>query len=306
MPKLKVYDTSRKITTQRTLAFAKGVLRTDSQWDVRHENISEYLKEGFPGDLVKGDAIATLGILRGTGLLLKEAVERGIDYYYIDHAYFNSGYKGKGWMRIVKNGHSVTNIKTVTNERWKKFFKSNNNCLPWKHQEECGKKILICPPTHAVSWYKDINHNWGNTIMHRLKEILPEEEHQWIKIRPKPNEPIVDKLGNLIRLEPNYDKVPLEEDLKEARCVIAYNSNVALQATLLGIPVITGDISPCKPISFNIEDFRQRPRGYVEPFCIEPPNRSALLYWLSNNQWKHREIEDGTAWQMLKENYNGA
>ena len=27
MPKLKVYDTSRKITTQRTLAFAKGVLK---------------------------------------------------------------------------------------------------------------------------------------------------------------------------------------------------------------------------------------------------------------------------------------
>ena len=35
------------------------------------------------------DAIATLGILRGTGLALQSAAAAGIDRYYIDHAYFN-------------------------------------------------------------------------------------------------------------------------------------------------------------------------------------------------------------------------
>ena len=36
-------------------------------------------------------------------------------------------------------------------------------------------------------------------------------------------------------------KTSLEEDLISSYCVIAYNSNVALQATLMGIPVIVGE-----------------------------------------------------------------
>ena len=66
-----------------------------------------------------------------------------------------------------------------------------------------------------------------------------------------------------MKLEPNENNTSLEEDLKNCHCVIAYNSNVALQATLTGIPAIVGDISPCKPISYNLNDFKREHRDLI-------------------------------------------
>ena len=67
----------------------------------------------------------------------------------------------------------------------------------------------------------------------------------------------------------------------------------------MGIPVIVGDISPCKPISYNLDDLKEQ-RDLIDHFNKEPKNRMNLLYWLANNQWKLSEINDGTAWKMLQ------
>ena len=55
------------------LAFAKGIILSDKTWDTKVVPLKDFLSNGFPDDLNKGDAIATWGILRGTGLLLNEA-----------------------------------------------------------------------------------------------------------------------------------------------------------------------------------------------------------------------------------------
>jgi len=87
MPRLFVYDTGRPKTTRFTIAFARGVIRQGHKapnraWEVKHMPIQQYLSEGLPKNIVPGkDAVATLGILRGTGLLLQEAKQQGIDYY---------------------------------------------------------------------------------------------------------------------------------------------------------------------------------------------------------------------------------
>ena len=72
MPKLYVYDTSRKITTNITIAFARGVIRYNNSHNgplqVKHMTIESFISNGFPPNLKPGvDAVATLGILRGTG-----------------------------------------------------------------------------------------------------------------------------------------------------------------------------------------------------------------------------------------------
>ena len=303
MPKLEVYVISKR-TLERVLAFAKGVISSDSSWDTKVVPLKHYLNDGFSLNLKKGDAIATWGILRGAGMLLHEAKKRGVDFYYIDHSYFKSSNKNEEWYRIVKNNHSCTSLKLVDKNRWLNYFQSKNNIMPWKKQADCGPNILVCPPTHAVSWFQNLNYNWCDHVISKLKEYLPVSKHNFIKIRLKPNEPVVDNVGNFIKLEPNHNDISLEEDLNNCRCVIAYNSNVALQATLLGIPVITGDISPCKPISFKLDDFNKSEKSLSDLFNKEPKNRLNLLYWLANNQWKLSEIENGTAWKMLKENEN--
>lgn len=310
MPKLYVYDTDRKVTTNFTIAFARGAIRqntlTQGPWEVKHRPISHYREYGMPGDLTPGvDAVATLGILRGTGILLKDARNLGLDYYYMDHAYYKPGYSGKGWMRIVKNGHSCTTLKDQGADRWKGFHKNAGiNKMPWKHNGQRGDSIVVCPPTHAVSWFFDLEHEqWENDIVAKLKEYLPSDQHNRIVVRRKPKEPIVDELGNLVELREYHQSGSIEDMFDDAHCIVAYNSMVALEATLRGIPVITSEHSCCARVSYNLDVFENGP--YPTEFNDEPPTRTMLLHWLARNQWKMAEIESGKAWQMLQENYSG-
>ena len=306
MPKLFVYDTGRSMTTRFTVAFARGVLRQghkapNRSWEVKHMPIQHYIDHGLPHDIVPGkDAVATLGILRGTGMMLKDAKNRGIDYYYMDHAYYNPGYSGKGWMRITKNGHACTTLRPCDSSAYEGFAASQekNIMQPWFGKAK-GNKIIVCPPTHAVQWFFN-EYDWEAKIVEQLKKILPEEDHYRIIVRQKPKEPIVDPKGNLLTLKDNRQSGSLSEDLKQACCVIAYNSMVALEATIQGIPVITSENSCCTHVSFKLEDIKT-----PQVFDREPDNRQAVLNWLACNQFKLASMDDGTAWSRLQENYNG-
>tara|TARA_R110001592_G_scaffold209341_2_gene460550 strand:+ start:1151 stop:2086 length:936 start_codon:yes stop_codon:yes gene_type:complete len=310
MPKLYVYDTSRKITTNITVAFARGVIRYNNsingKWQVKHMPIETYNINGLEPDLEPGvDAVATLGILRGTGKMLKQAKLKGIDYYYMDHAYFNPGYGGKGWMRISKNSHTCISLRDVTKDRWNGFHKNYGyQCNSWKKNSQRGQNILILPPTGAVSWFMDQGpDDWLDEVISKLKQYLPADEHYRIVVRRKPNEPVVDGDGNLLELktyESSASDQPLNQALLDAQCVIAYNSMVALEATLQGIPVITSENSCCVRVSYDLDLYKDQ--VVPEEFNIEPVNRKPLLYWLANNQYKRREIEDGSAWKMIQEN----
>jgi len=291
MPNLVVYDTGRRVTSLLTWAFTKGIMCSRSGWTVSHISIEEYLatKEIPAGT----DAVATLGILRGTGMMLKEAKATGIDYYYMDHAYYNPGYGGKGWMRITKNGHACTTLKDVDGTQFKAY--KNYSIQPWRTNEVRGKKILVLPPTDAVGWFFG-QRDWENYAVKEILKYMPDAE---IVVRHKPNEPIVDERGFLIKQDSKEDtNPPLEQQLEDCFCVVAYNSMVALQATLMGIPVITNGNSCCIRLSFAFIDL-----ATPEKFNQEPRKRNSVIWWLAHNQWKRRMIEDGTAWNKLQENY---
>ena len=113
------------------------------------------------------------GILRGTGHLLKEAASKNLDRYYIDHAYFNAGYKGDFWLRISKNKHTINYLKKYQVLDGKTFSK-DNFIMPWKIFER-GSDILIIPPTNAICWYFNEN-NWEKNLLNFLKESLSAED----------------------------------------------------------------------------------------------------------------------------------
>jgi len=307
-PKNLICYTTEKIGTTKIIQkLAAGVASLGSdKWTARVVNIGDFKSSGHPPDT---DAIATLGILRGTGLALQSAAAAGIDRYYIDHAYFNPGYASKknikkGWMRITKNKHTMNTLPKgeVSSENWKANFKHNNPIHAWKTRLERGDRILVLPPSNAIQWYFNVP-AWEEQVVSHLKRILPMELHKLIKVRRKPKEPIVDKLGNLLRLDTSVedDSVTLEEDLLESNVVVAYNSMVALKATLMGIPVITNQHNCCYPISFKVKDIQ--PDMSNLNFDIEP-NRTKLVRWLSQCQFSNDQIHSGIAWTMLQENNN--
>ena len=299
-PRLFVYSTNRDITTNVVLKFAQGA-SIDKTWEVRFQKVDKFVRSGLDKSLRPGiDAVASLGVLRGTGEMFKSAAKENIDYYYIDHAYFNPGYGNDGWMRIVKNNHSMNYIGNSTGKRYLKFFKDQNSIMPWKTSDHRGDKIVVCPPTNAVSWYAGLTQDWTESVVGQLKNILPENQHHRIVVRLKPNEPLVDDVGNLIGFKQNISNGSLNDDLESAQCVIVYNSMVALTATLKGIPVIVSDYSCCKPIGFAINDILN-----PSNFDNEPADREKLAYWLADNQWNISEIKNGTAWRHLQEIGNG-
>ena len=70
--------------------------------------------------------------------MLKEAKSKGIDYYYMDHAYFKPGYSGKGWMRITKNGHACTILRDIANVSRKGFSKMQD--IIWNSMQKIMKE----------------------------------------------------------------------------------------------------------------------------------------------------------------------
>lgn len=294
--KLVVYGTGRYRTTEIMKDFCTGVNNSGTEWFADFTPITKFLNEGIQSD---ANAIATLGILRGTGLALQHAAKHGIDRYYIDHSYFNPGYDGKCWLRVSKNRHTINYFPNleITNSRWETFFSDTNHLQTWRTRSQRGNNILVLPPTHAVQWYFNAG-DWTSKITDKLKEILPAEQHGLIKVRIKPNEPIVDDKGNLLALDKHKDlnQVPLEKDLEDANIVVAYNSSVALQATMLGIPVITNNHCSVFPVSFTLDDLKQ---GTDNPKFDTEPARVKLVHWLSNCQYNRKEIKEGTMWPHI-------
>ena len=297
LPRLIVYSTNRANTTRITNAFAQGASLVDSKWEVEHCPIDNYKTYGIDKTMIPGtDAVCALGILRGSGMMLKEAARKGIDYFYMDHAYYDPGYDGNGWMRITKNGHSCNTLRTCSPKAFKSFKNIKNNY--WQSNDQRGDKIVICPPTHAVAWYAGLSENWADQVAKQLCKMLPSEEHNRIHIRNKPKDPVVNDNGELLGFKITEQQGSLEQDLIDAHCVIAYNSMVALKATLMGIPVIVSDMSCFKSVSFSLQDFART--GMPKIFDKEPKNRMNMLYWLAKNQWKFCDIASGKAWKELQ------
>ncbi len=119
MKKIIAYKTDVELTGNIINHFSGSINKYIKGWTSTCVHIDEFFKNGIPND---ANAIVTLGILRGTGKLLKEAARIELDRYYIDHAYFEPGYNGKCWLRVSKNKHTINYLKEVSGYRWDKFF----------------------------------------------------------------------------------------------------------------------------------------------------------------------------------------
>ena len=294
MKKVVVYKTDFTPTANILTFFSNSINKYIKGWQSECVHIEDFLEHGIPKDV---NAIATLGILRGTGHLLQEAARQNIDRYYIDHAYFEPGYEGDCWLRISKNKHTMNYIKDISSYRWDRFFSAKNTIMPWKKFEQRGSRILIIPPTNAICWYFN-EYDWEKNILNYLEKILDKATFKNIRIRIKPKEPIVDQNGNYLGLKQNTqaETISLDDDLQNSSLVIAYNSQVALNATLKGIPVIVNNHNSCFSLSFKLSDLEQ---GIDNPVFDAEPDRLGLCKWLSYCQFKLDEIKSGFSWKTV-------
>lgn len=264
-------------------------------------HISTFFEKGLPADTT---AVAMYGILRGTGLLYKEAQKQGIDFYYLDHGYLaRSSHwldflgKKQRWFRVTKNGHAVNTLTAATDNRFRKFFEKDYPLLPWRGG--AGEAIVILPPTPAIKWFFDCQ-DWGQSIVDQIRRVTDMP----IIWREKPNAKNVDQSGSpdgtlsvprppqAERLE--ISKASLQADLDRAAAIVCYNSNVAIDAIQQGIPVYCEDKCAAFPIRCSLDDL-------ANPSALEhEPDRLAWFAHLANNQFSMSELKSGYAFKSLR------
>lgn len=185
------------------------------------------------------------GLLRGNAHILDLAIKNNIPYYYIDHAYFNPGYKQPQWMRVIKNGFMQnTLIPGVKDDRLRKNFTINLKPYNYKDKED----ILVFPPSNTVGRVFN-SMKWEENIVKNISELTDRN----VIVRRKSG-PIMDENLCVVTSKERYTyEDTIEEALDKAYCVVAFNTSIALRALEKGIPVICDRYCPAFPISNELK-----------------------------------------------------
>lgn len=214
-----------------------------------------------PNSLLDGDA-ATYGVLRGCGEIIRQCEWIGRTYYHVDHGYIRRGHYD-GFYRISKNGLQWDGSGHYPVDRWRAL---GVEPLPWKRD---GRSIVVCPLSTAMGEHFGISpHEWLTKVIAEL----PKFTDRPVLIKPKGE-------GNL------------KDSLADAWCVVAHQSNVAVDAILLGIPAIVLGPSAAVPVArTKLGD-------------VENPNyadRGGWLAGLAYHQWTLAEMREGLPWKWLE------
>ena len=222
--------------------------------------------------------IAVFGVLRGTGDLIKNCLSIPQIFYYFDHAYYlgarhsNSQAVNEKIYRIVKNDYNLTYIDQLNEkdkERIEKY-KKHIEIKPWKKE---GRYILVLPPSDFAKTYYHIP-NWEEDTINQLKQYTKKD----IVVRQK-------DLSNLNK--------SLDEQLNDAFACVTFNSTACIDAVLNGVPSFCDGISCGMPVS-------QLDLSQIEN-PVYSDKREKWIDSLLANQFTLTEIENGVAWNRLKD-----
>lgn len=252
-------------------------------WHTGHqinETVSKCLHAGIKGSILKHTSFADnyenspnkfvsigYGILRGTEQVFRENEKAGVDYYEVDRGYINPHHYD-GYYRISRNNLQAEYVDhNYPDDRLNKL---NIKYAEWFDPKG---KVIICPPTDYIEKY------YGMTPGLWLENCIG----------------IMQRYGHKYKIRHKTDTSPIDHDLQGAKLVMTFNSNVAVDATIKGIPVFSSRGITSR---WNNGIFTNMQEDTLEPPKKEDVNK--LLRIISYNQFTLKEIESGFAWAMVK------
>lgn len=243
-------------------AFAEGAEKAGAKVKIIQPDQFSYLLNAF-------DAAAVFGILRGSDRVIRVCQRTGKNLFWIDHAYFcrmdpqHSGFSDNSCYRISLNHHQAIQFRRRPSDRWEKYL-DRVPVLPWRPIDD-SLPYLFCPA--APDWVR-----WHGSAI----PIFEREMRSWVAPYP-------------IRLRGRDATVPLSQDLSSCRGVVAFSSNVAVDALLAGVPVFVSKESVCHEFSRL---------NHLNPWRGD---RSMLLNHLAYSQFSVGEIRSGEALRIILE-----
>jgi len=238
---------------------------------------------------MKADAIVFAGIIRGSGNIFKWCINNKKRFLYLDHAYINRGYNehdpGREWMRITDSGFLWNKMVDQSSARWDEFFSREHQLSPWMVNKS-RPNILVLPPSLSTQALYPDSKEWISLTLKALRE----NTNRNIVIREKPLQVETHSITNqVIRPVKIQHARTIDSELADAYCVVTYNSAVAVQATIMGIPVFTSPNAAAAPMSINLTEIDNPAE----------PQRQRWLDQLVHHQFRTREMLDGTIWDMI-------
>lgn len=221
-----------------------------------------------------------MGIAYGAGHLYKWCLKNNRDFYYIDHAYVLAGYNlSFEWMRITRNEFLYNKTCTSSAERHNRYF-GHIRCKKFRGLK--GKYILASAPSDGVEYVFPGSRSW---FKHNL-DILSKDLGLPVRIRPKRIQVRMDPYGQIREIRKNEVR-PLAMDLADAACIFTYNSNLAVDAAIEGIPVYVNQRNAAWPISQQLGS-------------IVEPDTDSWLASLLTHQFNSEEMLAGQILPILQ------
>jgi hypothetical protein len=207
------------------------------------------------------------------------------DFYYIDTGYVgnfpspgNSSGK-KVWHRVVLNENQHVEIKDAPSDRWDNLLKQDPR-LVWSGWKKHNKKILlVLPNPKACRYYNHDYDTWVNATTEEIKKYtdLP------VEVRVKGS-----------RSARNLEYTIYDAFDSGVHATVAFNSIAALESVLYGIPAFVS--VPCAASPLASTDLSK----LMDPYYPTEEQIIKHCQGLAYGQFTTEEIENGTAWKLLK------
>ncbi len=172
---------------------------------------------------------------------------------------------------------------------------------PWVNRSK-GKIVICGQHDDSAQWIMHNDTSVAKWIYDTIVSWRAKDQESTFIIRPHPRNRFhwaslgnPDHLGYTGLSDPKhisgtYDDFNFPDLLDQARLIINYNSNPAIEAVLKGIPVMTHESSRCWPVA--------NPIGYTE--TIRTPNRQQWANDLCYQEWTESEIRLGEPFRRIR------
>jgi hypothetical protein len=214
------------------------------------------------------------------GKVFRQQREKNLDVVVLETGYINRGdgeahHYAAGFNGL--NGRADFRNKNMGPERWESF---GVQLKPYSR----GEKVVLCG---QVPWDASVDHTDHKAWIVETAQKLKAMTTRTIVFRPHPL--AISHLPAITGLE--YSIAPLSEDLKNAHCVVTFNSNSAVEALVEGKTVFAFDEgSMCWELANkNLADLEN----------LNYPNRQQWARDLAYCQWTPDEMRQGLAWKHL-------
>ncbi len=199
--------------------------------------------------------------------IIQDWIRRGRRFVYWDRGYLNRGgvtwikRKGPEYFRWHVGCYQMQGIRPdAPHER---LARLRLDIRPWRTD---GRTVVIAAPSKH---YAEL-HGVQNWVEETRKSLIG--------------------CGRRVVVRQKFSRVPLDRDLHDAHCLITHGSVAAIEAVLLGVPVIVHPSCAAAPIGRTaLADLENLAR----------PDRTEWLRSLASCQFTLDEIQSGEIWERI-------